>query len=1002
MELIGKFLIFAAEIQQTQVSTPIIRRHVMTKRLLSLQSLTRIVIFLATTLLTPTVAWAEDFLTDNFGKNWYDGNGNQITSSDITIPGNGMVELFSDGRGYLIQEDQTRFQKMDAFEISWVQTIREVTISLSQYDENKQNYNDFGVLSIDQNRGYIDNLNTTLTNSQRLKLTLTNNNDTEVTLTISSINIIESYGIFIGETEATNLNALNILEGTENDGKVSFDADNSTLTLNGVNLNEAISSSMENLIVHLIGSNTIDSGSDTAPFHYNGELESPTLSFESEEAEEGELTMRGALYNDDDSDYTLLKMNYGYIATNKFDNGSGSDFSGDWVIDYPEEGFHIYRNVHYNLMVGEYMVNKANKSSISSGYPTYDDKTNTLQLTESYSGLVVKSGMKNLTLSISGKYCSLNQITFESMDDTTTSGTLTIKKAEGDADFNTLSINNDEGAIIGFSNVTVQSPLKLAIPTSSPTTWDAATTEVIISDEDFYNLKIAGVWVSSSNKDNVLEMVAADMPTVTFDETNNTLCLQQAMIGMEKPYNGNAIESGLENLTVKISSFSTIQSTKQSFKALNESAKITFDVEGDGSFLYLGQGGIEGFAQKTFNHGLCYVYDSDSQGYLIRYMSPPTMSGYYDTITLEKNDSSYYRGCKIYYSIAYKNEANNVTGAEYSEPFYMEEPGIVTAWLSAGENNGVTKTVTGKLFGYPEYYVAPDEVLTPEIYPAIDGITVTQTFTTEDTDAIAINDNSITGIDEGWAQVNVTLLTENPDFEILNNYNIERDCYETYFYINVGARLSTIFKDDNEYATYINNGPEVAFMVPEGMKAYVVSGISNDGEQLTYKEVSVIPPSYFFEEIPGASPAILLEKGTAKAFFNIPQEKEMGDETIADFKPNLLKYVEPGNPITVTESNKYYILYNDMFVKATKGTQIGSENPDGKWACYLDLTGTNARTRGFNIGTGDGSTNIDDAIVDTTESQSNTWHDLQGRRITKPAKTGLYIINGKKVVVNNK
>lgn len=318
----------------------------MTKRLLSLQSLTRIVIFLATTLLTPTVAWAEDFLTDNFGKNWYDGNGNQITSSDITIPGNGMVELFSDGRGYLIQEDQTRFQKMDAFEISWVQTIREVTISLSQYDENKQNYNDFGVLSIDQNRGYIDNLNTTLTNSQRLKLTLTNNNDTEVTLTISSINIIESYGIFIGETEATNLNALNILEGTENDGKVSFDADNSTLTLNGVNLNEAISSCMENLIVHLIGSNTIDSGSDTAPFHYNGELESPTLSFESEEAEEGELTMRGALYNDDDSDYTLLKMNYGYIATNKFDNGSGSDFSGDWVIDYPEEGFHIYRNVH--------------------------------------------------------------------------------------------------------------------------------------------------------------------------------------------------------------------------------------------------------------------------------------------------------------------------------------------------------------------------------------------------------------------------------------------------------------------------------------------------------------------------------------------------------------------------------------------------------------------------------------------------------------------------------
>ena len=976
----------------------------MAKQLLSLQAQTWTIIFLATMLFIPTTTWAEDALTDNFGKSWYDGNGNQITTNDITIPGNGMVELFSDAKGYLIQEEPTKFQKMDALEICWKQEIREVTISLAQYDENKQNYNDLGVLTIMQKRGYIDNLNTTLNSSQRLKLTLTNNNETEVTLTISSINIIELYGIAIGDIEATNLNASNILEGTENDRKISFDTGKSILTLDGVNLNAPISSNIDNLIIHLIGSNTIDSGSDFAPFNYIGELESPTLVFESEEEEEGELTMIGALYYDleNGNSDALLKMNHGYIVTNKFDNGIGTNFTGDWIIDSTEESYHIYRNVHYNLMVGEYRVNKANKSCISSGYPTYDNKTNTLQLTESYSGLVVKSGMQNLTLSISGRQCSLSQVVFESMDDTTTSGTLTIEKTEGDNDINTLTIINDEGAIIGFADVIVQSPLKLAIPTSSPTTWDATTTEVIFSDEDFYNLKVAGVWVSSSNKANVLGNVAADMPTVTFDETDNTLCLRQASIGGEKPYNGNAVESGLENLTVKICDFSTLLSEGKSFKALNETAKISFDVEGDGSLLYLGKEGcIDGFVQKTFNHGLCFVYDADSQGYYIRYMSPPTMSGYYNTITLEKNDSSYYRGCKIYYSIAYKNEANNVTGAEYSEPFYMDEPGTITAWLSAGEDNGVTKAVTGKLFGYPEYYVAPDEIITPEIYPAIDDNTATLLFTTEETETIAINDNSITGIDEGWAQVNVTLETENPDFKILNNYNSEKNCYETSFDINVGARLSTIFKDDNEYATYFYNNPEVGLMVPEGMKAYVVSSVSNDGEQLIYKEVSIIPSSYDLSDIPGASPAVLLQKGTAKAFFNIYQE-ETNDEAMTDFAPNLLKYVEPGNPITVTEDNKYYILYNDMFVKVTKGTMIGSENPEGKWACYLDLTGTNARTRGFNIGTGDGSTNINDAIVDTIEEQSNTWHDLQGRRITKPTKTGLYIVNGKKVVVNNK
>ena len=815
-----------------------------------------------------------------------------------------------------------------------------------------------------------------------------------------------TYDLTIGGIEVTSDNATDVLD----DGKVSFtpatEDSPAILTLNGVNLDSQISSSIQELIVHLIGENYISSGNFT-PFHYTGEGDiTPSLTFYSEENEEGELTMSGALNDENGGSYTQLKMGNGYSVSNKFDNGSGSDFSGEWIIESFEGSYHIYRNVDYHLMVGEYRVYKANKNSICSGYPTFDDKTKTLVLSERYPGLVVKSGMPNLTLSISGKDCALDQVGFESMDEVTTSGTLTIKKAEGDADINTLTINNDEGAIIGFSDVVVEDPIKLAIPTSSPTTWDASTTEAIFSDEDFYNLKVAGIWVRHSNKDNIIDMVAADMPTITFSETNNTLTLNNAEIGLEKPINGSAIESGLENLTVIISGYSDLRSDKESFRALNESAKISFDVEGDGSILYLGQGGIEGFAQKTFKHSLCYINDAEGIGYQIRYMSPPTMLGDYNMITLEKNDSSYYRGCKIYYSVAYQNEANNVTDVEYTEPFYMDEPGTVTAWLSAGDDYGTTKTITGKLFGYPEHYIAPDEVITPEIYPAIDGNTLTPLFTTDYSETIAINDNSITGIDEGWAEVKVALTpqpqTEESEFTVLNNYDFEDGCYETYFYINVGARLSTIFKDDNEYGTYFNNGPEVAILVPEGMKAYVVSGISKDGEQLTYKEVSIIPPSYYFSEIPSASPVILLEKGTAKAFFNIPQEEEMNEDALGDFNGNLLKYVEPGSPITATENDKFYILYNDMFVKVTKGTKIGSEDSEGKWVCYLDLTGTKARARGFNIATGDGSTAIDDAIVDTTESKSNTWHDLQGRRIMKPAKTGLYIINGKKVVVNNK
>ena len=33
------------------------------------------------------------------------------------------------------------------------------------------------------------------------------------------------------------------------------------------------------------------------------------------------------------------------------------------------------------------------------------------------------------------------------------------------------------------------------------------------------------------------------------------------------------------------------------------------------------------------------------------------------------------------------------------------------------------------------------------------------------------------------------------------------------------------------------------------------------------------------------------------------------------------------------------------------------------------------------------------------ERQAEQWYDLQGRRIQKPTKAGLYIVNGKKMVV---
>ena len=54
----------------------------------------------------------------------------------------------------------------------------------------------------------------------------------------------------------------------------------------------------------------------------------------------------------------------------------------------------------------------------------------------------------------------------------------------------------------------------------------------------------------------------------------------------------------------------------------------------------------------------------------------------------------------------------------------------------------------------------------------------------------------------------------------------------------------------------------------------------------------------------------------------------------------------------------------------------------------------------LSIGLNDNASGIDSVVLD--ESEDVQWYDLQGRKINKPTKKGLYIMNGKKKVYNNK
>ena len=172
--------------------------------------------------------------------------------------------------------------------------------------------------------------------------------------------------------------------------------------------------------------------------------------------------------------------------------------------------------------------------------------------------------------------------------------------------------------------------------------------------------------------------------------------------------------------------------------------------------------------------------------------------------------------------------------------------------------------------------------------------------------------------------------------------------------IDFGGRTFRTFYDGNE-----------TFLLPDGITAYIVTGVN--GNVVTVKQVS-----YVLQGIP-----VLLESTPGTTNVADPAES---------FTGNLLQYAATATPAT----DKHYVLYNNEFVRAS-GTINGK--------VYLDLTGYSGGARSLVIG--DGTTAIE-GIVSTEDDGDVKWYDMQGRRINKPTKSGVYIKDGKKVVVKTR
>ena len=652
---------------------------------------------------------------------------------------------------------------------------------------------------------------------------------------------------------------------------------------------------------------------------------------------------------------------------------------------YTYTGNAITPNATVSIMLTEGAAAATNLTAGTDYTITYTNNTNAATANSENAPTITITGKGNFTGTATGKFtigqADLDNVEISPIDPQPYTGSQI--KPEVTVTFNGNAVTEEDYTVSYGENINPGENAGSVTLTSTNKNFSTATRTVTFKINDIlYDLWIGGERVTSGNKDNVL---ASATPTVVFDGTS-TLTLNGAYITS----NGlNGIESGLATLTVDIVGNSVIEcsgATDAAFKGTGSNKAIVFtrDPDKNGKITMKNTASpttdpINGLT-PSFENNLGLLYSATNTEYTIEKLKAPkiertatTEDGV--TVALALPDGDKYANSTMYYTITYKD--GTVDETAYTDAFTMSKPGTVTAYL-VSNYGGESENTVAKYYGYPDapYTLAIGNDVTPAIYPAIidgDLIGFKDGGYASANEAIATFTNGkITATGAGYVTVTATLTGSDMAFIVLNpqpNPNLYE--YPINITVSVGESLDNIFAAGQTFGTYCNTSA-TTYKVPDGIKAYIVTGVSNN--KVTLAETKVLP----------SNTAILLERGENATVFTYTAATD-ADGTLPS--GNLLRYAADAVSIN---NNAYYVLYKDEFLKATGNI------PTGK--CYLDLTGVAAARASYGISHGDGdNTGIKDVMLD--ERQDGKWYDLQGRHIDQPTKPGLYILNGKKTTI---
>lgn len=192
-------------------------------------------------------------------------------------------------------------------------------------------------------------------------------------------------------------------------------------------------------------------------------------------------------------------------------------------------------------------------------------------------------------------------------------------------------------------------------------------------------------------------------------------------------------------------------------------------------------------------------------------------------------------------------------------------------------------------------------------------------------------------------------------------------------YFSMNGYLVTI--PAGEYITYYREG-EALTVVDDEVKLYTVTAVADATATITELGVAAAGTPLLVKNNGSQEKTVLLILTDATADAVTPY---------AGFKGTAVATTVAASSATTRNFTcnglQFVAVRNDLDISANK--------------CWLEVGATN-NARQLKIVVGD-ATGV--SVVSGLPADSGTWYDLSGRRVAKPAKKGVYIKNGKKVVV---